>query len=197
MTRYGLIIRRLFERQQVVHPVPCYGKRDSHPEPPIAHSLRFNCLIINLQPVPRLFVLGDAAGSAALWRWTALIIIMATAITAATTHTPLPDAAVAHASALSPRPPTAGPDAVVPIGACILKCAFEPFPMLGMSRNSSASRTKWSCRMADRPRGCALQPGGLCRAAGPHPPDVAGCGTVQHAGQRRTTHKSPSTVDAL
>ena len=43
--------RRLFERQQVVHTVPRYGKRDSHSEPPIAHSLRFNRLIINLQSV--------------------------------------------------------------------------------------------------------------------------------------------------
>lgn len=199
MARYGLIIRRLFERQQVVHPVPCYGKRDSHPEPPIAHSLRFNCLIINLQPVPRLFMLGGYGRFCRVVTLDGINYHNDNGNNGCNDISPSPDVVVVVvcAGALSTCLPPTGRDAVAFTGARVLKCVFGRFPVLGVLRNSSASRTGWDCQMAGKPRGRALQSGGLCRAAGPHPPGGADCGTMQHVGQRRTTHKSPSTVCAL
>lgn len=198
MARYGLIIRRLFERQQVVHPVPCYGKRDAHPEPPIAHSLRFNCLIINLQPVPRLFMLGGCGRFCRVVTLDGINYHNDNGNNGCNDTSPSPDAVVVGcAGALSTCPPPTGRDAVAFTGACVLKCTFGRFPALGVFRNSSASRTGWNCQMAGKPRGRALQSGGLCHAAGPHPPGGADCGAMRYAGQRRTTHKSPSAVCAL
>lgn len=193
MARYGLIIRRLFERQQVVHPVPCYGKRDSHPEPPITHSLRFNCLIINLQPVPRLFMLG---GYGRFRRVALLGGINYHNDNGNNGCSNAPDAVVVRTGAQSPRPPPTGRGAVAFAGDCILECASSVSPCLACCViRRPLGQT--GLQMAGTPRGCALQSGGLFHAAEPHPPDGADCGTAQRVGQRRTTHKSPSTVYAL
>ncbi len=130
LARYGLIIRRLFERQQVVHPVPCYGERDSYPEPPIAHSLRFNCLIINLQPAPRFFMLGVYGRFCRVVTLDGINYHNDNGNNGCNDISPSPDAVVVRTSALSPRPPPTGRGAVTFAGACVLKCVSGVSPCL-------------------------------------------------------------------